>query len=110
MQATASFGLRVRTIYRIALSHTASTTLRIRACLFNMINATLGGVLGALTAYHAPLNKQSPMMLAFLVAPSVDGFAWVLAVALTVLFLDVFFSTDILSIVVFCSGRKWKSG
>ena len=39
------------------------------------------------------------MILAFLVAPSVDGFEWVLAVALTVLFLDVFFSTDILSIV-----------
>lgn len=38
-------------------------------------------------------------MLAFLVAPSVDGFAWVLALALTVLFLDVFFSTDFLSIL-----------
>jgi hypothetical protein len=37
-------------------------------------------------------------MLAFSIVPSVEGFAWVLALSLSVLFLDVFFSTDLLSI------------
>jgi len=37
-------------------------------------------------------------MLTFPITPSVGGSLWVIAVALTVLFLDVFFSTEILSI------------
>jgi len=65
----------------------------------NVTNRTSVCLRETLTGHRAPLNEQSTMMLAFLVAPSVDGFAWVLALALTVLFLDVFLSTDFLSIV-----------
>jgi membrane protein implicated in regulation of membrane protease activity len=52
----------------------------------------------ASTSISDNFRTQLVVMLAIPVVPSAEGFAWVLAVALTVLFLDVFFSTDFLSI------------